>query len=140
LAASTYDLAQAPAKRQPTSKVCWAHGYLGCQCHRILSRSIWIPIWYWHSYWYCASTYAWPVEGDSQGNIRSVIAWVPEGLVPAIRWHSGWHSLSPTGKWQPNFPRIYSHAIVMWQTKVQPNTGASECYAQQDCTVQHYGR
>jgi hypothetical protein len=52
----------------------------------------------------------------------------------------GGHSLGHTGKWQPTFPRIYSHDIVVWQTKVQPNTSASECYTQQDCTVQHYRR
>jgi hypothetical protein len=51
-------------------------------------------------------------RGDSQGNVPSVIAWVSEGLVPAIQWHSGGHSSGPTGKWQPTFPRIYLHAIV----------------------------
>jgi hypothetical protein len=106
-----------------------ASTYNWAQRHRIFSQSIWIWIWYWHSYWHCASTYEWPVGGDSQGSIWSVVAWVTEGLVPAIRWRLGGHSLGPTGKWQPTFPRIYLHDIIAWQTKLQPNTHASECYA-----------
>jgi hypothetical protein len=59
---------------------------------------------------------------------------------PSYPMMFGWYSLGSTGKWQPTFPGIYSQAIFTWQTKVQPNTGTSECYAQHDCIVQYCGR
>jgi hypothetical protein len=138
LAASTYNQAHAPAKHQPT---------------RSAERT---DIWDANVTKSFHETYEFGFDIDTptdivQARMRDQLGVIPKetfGQLSSKSWKA-WSQLS-NDVWldilwalQVNSSQRSQESTRMASLHDRPwynNVGASECYAQQDCTVQHYGR